>query len=123
MFGREPGTLRGLYASGGVGFLHDLLVVAGGDNVFGDVARESVQATTELVLARKPDVIVEVRAEPATPAVVAREKAAWAPLASVPAVRTGRIEWLTGTELVIPGPRLADAAERLAGAIRHRTRP
>lgn len=118
VFGREPGTLRGLYASGGVGFLHDLLVVAGGDNVFGDVQRESVQATTELVLARKPEVIVEVRAEPATAALIEHEKASWAPLASVPAVRAGRIEWLTGTDLVIPGPRLADAAERLARTIR-----
>ena len=34
---------------------------AGGDNVFADVDREAVQATTELVLARAPDVILEIR--------------------------------------------------------------
>ncbi|OYW04320.1 MAG: hypothetical protein B7X11_03090, partial [Acidobacteria bacterium 37-65-4] len=32
IFGREPGSLRGVYASGGVGFLHDLLEIAGGDD-------------------------------------------------------------------------------------------
>jgi cobalamin transport system substrate-binding protein len=118
VFGREAGSLRGLYASGGVGFLHDLVEVAGGQNVFADVHRESVQATTELVIARRPDVILEIRAEPVGDAqALERETSAWTPLASVPAVRTKRIVWLTGTDLVIPGPRLADAAERLARAI------
>jgi iron complex transport system substrate-binding protein len=119
VFGREPGSLRGLYASGGIGFLHDLVQTAGGDNVFADVRRESVQATTELVIARRPDVIVEIRPEPVgDAAAVARETSAWDALGSVPAVRDKRIVWLTGTDLVIPGPRLADAAERLARAIR-----
>lgn len=118
VFGREAGSLRGLYASGGLGFLHDLVQIAGGDNVFGDVKRESVQATTELVIARRPEIIVEVRAEALEEEAVRRETRAWAPLASVPAVRSGRIVWITGTDLVIPGPRLAGAAERLARAIR-----
>jgi iron complex transport system substrate-binding protein len=119
VFGREPGSLRGLYASGGIGFLHDLVQVAGGDNVFGDVKREAVQATAELILTRKPDVIVEIRAEPVGDAdAVARETRAWSSLASVPAVRNRRIAWLSGTDLVIPGPRLAGAAERIAEAIR-----
>ena len=60
--GREIGALRGIYASGGYGFLHDMLEAAGGDDVFADVKRESVQATTELILARKPEVILEIRA-------------------------------------------------------------
>ena len=63
VFGREPLALRNIYASGGVGFLHDLIEVAGGANVFADVRRESVQATTELILARAPDVIIELRPE------------------------------------------------------------
>jgi iron complex transport system substrate-binding protein len=118
VFGRETGSLRGLYASGGVGFLHDLVEIAGGDNVFEDVKRESVQATTELVIARRPEIIVEVRAEALDGAAIERETRAWAPLASVPAVRNGRIAWITGTDLVIPGPRLAAAAQRLGKAIR-----
>ena len=51
-----------MYVSGGVGFLHDMLEIAGGVNVFADVERESVQPSVETMLARAPDVILEVRA-------------------------------------------------------------
>ena len=34
VFERDPTTLRGIYVSGGRGFLHDMLEVAGGENVF-----------------------------------------------------------------------------------------
>ena len=59
VFGHEPGTLRNLYASGGVGFLHDMLDVAGGVDVFGE-KRESVQARTEQLIARAPEVVIEL---------------------------------------------------------------
>jgi ABC-type hemin transport system substrate-binding protein len=39
-------------------------------------------------------------------------------LSSVPAVRDNRIHQLTGNEFVIPGPRIVDAAERLAATLR-----
>lgn len=113
VFGREPSSLRNLYASGGTGFLHDVLVAAGGDNVFADVARESVQASTELVLARAPSVIVELR----TSELVGsgdHGTGPWRRLASVPAVRDGRVHSLSGDYLVVPGPRLAGAVEALA---------
>ena len=103
----------------GIGFLHDLVELAGGEDVFGDIKRESVQATAELVLARRPDVILEIRADPVEPAVVTQEVAAWNALASVPAVRNHRVTFLTGSELVTPGPRIAAAAERIFTAIQH----
>ena len=62
VFGRERLALRGLYASGGIGFLNDMLDVAGGTNVFADVKVQAVQASTEQILAQRPDVILEVRA-------------------------------------------------------------
>ena len=45
VFGREPGSLRNIYASAGRGFLHDMLVAAGGEDVFADIDKESAQAT------------------------------------------------------------------------------
>ena len=36
------------------GFLDDMLRVAGGDNVFADIQREAVEASTELILSRRP---------------------------------------------------------------------
>ena len=41
VFGRERGSLRNIYASGGRGFLHDMLEAAGGINVFADIAAPS----------------------------------------------------------------------------------
>jgi iron complex transport system substrate-binding protein len=112
VFGREPGTLRNMYASGGRGFLHDLLGVAGGDNVFADQPRESVQVTSEMLLALRPDVVLELH-----PSDGPVDLSAWQPLASLPAVRNGRVIALAGSELVVPGPRIARAAERFARAL------
>jgi iron complex transport system substrate-binding protein len=118
VFGREQESLRNIYASGGRGFLHDMLEAAGGANVFADVAQQSVQATTELVLARAPDVILELRERPdRTEADTAAARAAWGRLAAVPAVRSGRVLVLAGDGLVVPGPRVAAAVERMAAAL------
>jgi iron complex transport system substrate-binding protein len=120
VFGRERGALRNIYVSGGRGFLHDMLDAAGGLNVFADVGRESVQASTELILARAPDVILEVRsADILTAEEAARESASWAPLASVPAVRNRRVTVLTGQGLTVPGPRVATIVERMFRALHH----
>jgi iron complex transport system substrate-binding protein len=118
VFGREALALRNIYVSGGVGFLHDMLVVAGGTNVFGDVKRENLQATTELILGRAPDVIVELRyGKPLAAADLARERKVWNALGAVPAVRGNHVLVLVGDEFVVPGPRVADATERLARAL------
>ena len=113
VFGREPGAVRNVWVSGGTGFLHELLDVAGADNVFADVDRENVQASTELLLARAPEVIVELRAEARAP----EATSPWAALAAIPAVRTQRIHALKGDQFVVPGPRLGEAAEALARAL------
>ena len=111
VFEREPGTLRGMYASGGIGFLHDMLMVAGGANVFADVSRQSLQVTAEQVLSRAPEVILEIHTGPQwTTDRIAREREPWRTLASVPAVRNGQIHLLTDEMMSIPGPRVADAA-------------
>jgi iron complex transport system substrate-binding protein len=115
VFGRDPASLRNVYASGGYGFLHDMLEVAGGTNVFGDVKQESVQASTEQLLARRPEVIIELRYGDSLPtADVPKELLAWNILASLPAVRNHRIHALVGDEFVVPGPRVVEATRKLA---------
>jgi ABC-type Fe3+-hydroxamate transport system substrate-binding protein len=110
VFGREPGALRGIYVSGGVGFLHDLLETAGGQDVFDDVQRESLQASTEVMLARNPEVIIELRTVAMTPGRIETERAIWNRLAALPAVRNKRVHIFTDPALAIPGPRIALAA-------------
>jgi iron complex transport system substrate-binding protein len=115
---RQPGTLRDVYVSGGRGFLHDLLEIAGGTDVFADIDRESVQPSTETLLARAPEVILELRAATRDPSADAADaRAAWSVLPSLPAVRSGRILLLTGDYIVEPGPRMAQAAEAISRAI------
>ena len=117
VFERQPGTLREVYASGGVGFLHEMLEIAGGKNVFADVERESVQPSVETLLARAPDVILEVRAAGLIEKTPAADRDAWSVLSSIPAVRNRRVLLLAGDYLVVPGPRLATATEAFARAL------
>jgi iron complex transport system substrate-binding protein len=113
VFGRDPGALRNLYASGGIGFLHDMVEAAGGADVFGDVKRESVQATTEQLIARAPEIIIELRADDEA----APDVEAWNVVPSIPAVRNHRVVVLAGSEMVTAGPRVAKATERIARAL------
>jgi iron complex transport system substrate-binding protein len=120
VLGREPLALRGIYASGGVGFVHDIVQAAGGDNVFADVKRESVQATTEQILARRPEVILELRADPLAPDLLEHERRVWNTLTSVPAVQSGRVHLVVDPRPVIPGPRVGEAVELVAAIIHGR---
>jgi iron complex transport system substrate-binding protein len=119
VFGHERGALRGIYASGGLGFLDDMLTIAGGVNVFADVKQQAVQASTEQIIARRPEVILEIRASTSAlpPADRAAEARVWDTLASVPAVRTHRVQFLVDDRLVIPGPRIAEATRLMAQAL------
>ena len=118
VMGREPASLRHLDASGGIGFLHDLVTLAGGDNVFADVQRQAVRASTEMLIARAPDVVLDLHySRPLSPGDLDKERRVWQQLPSIPAVKNGRIHVLLGDHLVVPGPRIAAAAEEFARAI------
>lgn len=115
VFGREQGTVRRVNASGGMGFLHDVLELAGGSDVLGDMHQQSVDMSTEMILTRAPEVIVELHyGESLSPDRLDAERRVWNTLASVPAVKNGRVHLLVGDEFVVPGPRIAIAAERFA---------
>ena len=119
IFGRQSESLRGIYASGGIGFMHDMLELAGGEDIFADVKRQNLQATTEMLLARAPEVIIEAHAGAAWPEDrLRRERDAWNGLPAVPAVRSRRVHILVDDRLSIPGPRVA-AAVRLLAEVLH----
>ena len=115
VFGREQGSLRHVNASGGYGFLHDILELAGGSDVLGDLHQQSVDMSTEMILTRAPDVILELHyGESLTSGRMEAERLVWNALASVPAVKNDRVHLLIGDEFVVPGPRIVIAAERFA---------
>jgi iron complex transport system substrate-binding protein len=118
VFGREPGSLRNIYASGGRGFLHDMLMVAGGQDVLQDIEKESAQITTEVILARAPDVILELNSAPRlNDADLNKVIDPWMTLSSVPAVKNKRVVILLGPGLTVPGPRVIDGIEKMAKAL------
>jgi len=115
VFGREQGTLRHVDASGGYGFLHDVLELAGGSDVLGDLHKQSVDMSTEMILTRAPEAIIELHyGDSLKPDRLDAERLVWNALASVPAVKNKRVYLLTGDEFVVPGPRIVTAAERFA---------
>jgi iron complex transport system substrate-binding protein len=116
VFGRERGALRGLDASGGVGFLHDMLEAAGGADVLADIKQQAVQMSTEMVLARSPEIVVELHYGRGD-RIASTDMRAWDALPALPAVRNHRVYLLEGEEFVVPGPRVGLATERLARTI------
>ena len=124
VMGREMLTLRNLNASGGVGFLHEVLEIAGGTNVFADVRREAVSVSNEMLLSRAPEAVIDLHygaSEPADRVRAEKELAVWQTVSSVPAVRRKRILPLYGDQFVVPGPRIAQAAEEMARALHPET--
>ncbi len=113
--GREPGKLRGLMTAGRDAFITDVLRMAGGENVFADAPTLYPQPSLEALVARRPEVILDLQpewggTEEETDALVAQ----WGALDTVPAVRNGRVTVLTEDYLLIPGPRVGRLARRLA---------
>ena len=91
-----------------------MLEAAGGANVFADVKQQSVTMSTEMVLARAPEVIIELHyGDALATRALDAELRVWNALA----VGSGRAEQprlpADGDEFVVPGPRVVDAAERL----------
>jgi cobalamin transport system substrate-binding protein len=122
VFEREPGALRGMFASGGIGFLHDMLDTAGGANVFADAKRQNVQVSTEMLLASAPEVILELRPSEGWSADrIARERSVWKTLASLPAVRTNRIYIFDDDIYLVPGPRVLEAVQHIADVLHPRS--
>jgi iron complex transport system substrate-binding protein len=112
---RDPESLRNIYANGGYGFLHDMIDIAGGRDLFEDIKRENVQPSTEQILARRPEVIIELRYGAA--AIGRDDLSPWRALQSLPAVKSGRLYELVGDRFVDAGPHVADATEEFARTI------
>lgn len=117
VIGRQPGTLQGIYVQGGRGFLNELLEIAGGQNAFEDVERESVQPSSELLLRRAPDILLELRASKPAGNYPGGDLEVWNTLPSIPAVRDRRVVSLFGDYLVVAGPRIAEGAEAIARSL------
>lgn len=111
--GRSPGTLSDIYVVGKQSFLNELLILAGGENIFGAMPLQYPKVSKEEILARAPDILIEsAHGGELNPEIEARMKRTWQPLSSLPAVKHGRIFILNDEYLLIPGPRLVKTLEK-----------
>ncbi len=101
-----------LMTAGPTTFIHQVIELAGGSNIFADAAQEYPQVSPEAVIERDPDVILGPSSHGS--ALVASKIAArpgWQP---VKAVRQGRIAIVDGDVISRAGPRIVDALESVA---------
>lgn len=104
---------RPLIVAGGGTLQDELLAIAGGDNVAHDAGQAWPQLSLEAVVARAPEVIID-----AGMGTEAGGEAVFGDLAMVPAVRDRRIVRLQADAVFRAGPRVVEAAERLADVLR-----
>jgi ABC-type Fe3+-hydroxamate transport system substrate-binding protein len=87
-------------------YVHDMLAVAGGENVFADHAKRYPEITLDEVAASGAEVIL-LPDEPYR--FRHAHQADFAPYPDLPAVRDGRIHLVDGKLLSWYGPRIAEA--------------
>jgi iron complex transport system substrate-binding protein len=114
---RAPGDLSQALAAGPGTFYDELLARLGARNVVHDARIAYPRISLEQVLARDPDVIVELRVEAPSPAARARLLADWARLGNLRAVETGAVRIVAGDHVLVPGPRLPLLYAALARAL------
>lgn len=111
--GQAPGPgLQGMTVAGGGTFLSDLAAAAGGTNVFPDPGMRYFRPSLESVVTARPEVVLLFDASAPNPRAAGEAaRKAWAAL--LPPPRTPEVHVLTDQVFVLPGPRVAEAAEGL----------
>jgi iron complex transport system substrate-binding protein len=102
-------------AAGPGTFVADIIEAAGGANVFADLAHPWPAISIEEALRRDPDVIVIATSSPGgDPAARLRTRPGWRDMR---AVRTGRVHEVDADLFNRAGPRVGEAASRLAALL------
>ena len=105
--GRRP-----LIAAGPGTYQSELIEMAGGVNVAAESGEAWPHLSMELVITRRPQVIIDTGMTAAQGA--GQSLAFWRPYASIPAVRDGRIVGAGRYDLLRPGPRVAQTLAAVA---------
>ncbi|MBW2733719.1 MAG: ABC transporter substrate-binding protein [Deltaproteobacteria bacterium] len=99
------------WTAGSGAFVHDLLSLAGGDNIFSALKRPYAQVSAEAVIRAAPEVVIMTRGS----AAALRARPGWG---SLPALKRGKVlDTLDADLLTRSGPRLVKGLEQLARAL------
>ena len=95
---------------GTTSFIHDVIVKAGGENIFGDLTDAYPMVSEESIIAREPAVILIPSSSGQAASSVALRNG-WA---DIPAVKGGKVFVVDDNVYTRPGPRIADVVLELA---------
>jgi iron complex transport system substrate-binding protein len=112
---RQPDRLANILTTGKGTFLDEMIEIAGGTNVFGHLDMRYPEVSPEAVLAQRPEVIIELMPDlDLTPELERQMRDHWRELGEVPAVRSGRIFFLSDDHCLIPSPRYHRVISRVS---------
>jgi iron complex transport system substrate-binding protein len=118
LVGRTPGRIEDLIAAGRASHLNELIEIAGGENVFRDSPAAYAKIPLEELLARNPEVIVDMGEMSQTAGVTEEAKRAvvtlWGRYPTLAAVREHRVFAVASDIFVVTGPRVVEAARAFA---------
>jgi iron complex transport system substrate-binding protein len=118
VIGRSPNRLDGLVVAGRASYLNEVIEVAGGENVFRDAVAAYPAVSLEEVMARNPEVIVDMGDMSDTVGVTEEHKrnviALWDRIPNLAAVKQHRVFAVASDVFVVPGPRAINAAKAFA---------
>ena len=118
VIGRSPDRLDGLVVAGRASYLNEAIEIAGGENVFKDAKAAYPEVSLEEVMARNPQVIVDMGDMADTVGVTEQHKrnviALWNRIPTLAAVKQHHVFAVASDIYVVPGPRVIDAAKAFA---------
>jgi ABC-type Fe3+-hydroxamate transport system substrate-binding protein len=116
--GRTPARLEDLIVVGRGSYLNELIEIAGARNAFADVGAPYLKVSLEQVLARNPEVIVDMGEMAQTAGASDEQTRAvvtlWERQPALAAVRERRVFAVASDIFMVPGPRVVEAARALA---------
>jgi iron complex transport system substrate-binding protein len=112
VIGRERGTLRNITVAGDDTFISEVWQLAGGKNIFSDLASRYSSINLETLLTRDPDIIIEF--DVSGPRIVKNisSESVWSDLHGLTAVTQENVFLISGSHTLIPGPRLLMLAQQ-----------
>ena len=113
---RVPGTLRGLYTATRGSFIAELIEIAGGESIAPPASNGFGQISKEAVVSLDPDIIFDML-QSGEGALAENTQEVWKELASVRAVREGRVYLLRDTSMLHPSQFVGDTARKFAELI------
>lgn len=107
---------NGAGAAGPGTFLDDLLTIAGGENAVAAERKAYPGLDREKIVALRPQAVLHLLPDQPAP-VVEEARRYWASMPDVPAVKSGRVYYLTDPSVMHPGLKVGDVAEAFAARL------